>query len=118
MLLIIPFVPNGARGLFGLGDVGGPLLLRMRGVSGGTLPAVGLELANNSDDNRGRFTLPASGESLLLVLVPEGIPSPVSTVESAGAPVVPPVLVVGSSGVALFAKVYGQAHGSVCNPTV
>lgn len=82
-------------------------MLPTRGVAGGTLLVTGLELAAKSDENRGRFALPASGESLLLILVSEGIPSPVSTVESTGAPVVPPVLVVGNSGVALFAKVYG-----------
>ena len=50
----VPFVPRGGRGLFGLGEVGGPDPLL-------GLPA--LEAAAESNDTRGRFTLPVLGES-------------------------------------------------------
>ncbi len=101
---VVPLVPNGGRGLFGLGDVGGPLLLRSSGVAGGTLSAVGLEAAAKSDDSRGRFALLVSGESLLLVLVSKGIP-----------PAVPPLLVVGSSGVALLQTHTDERTGKCVN---
>ena len=76
------------------------------------MSALGLEASGKSDDSRGRFALLASGESLLLVL--EGIPTPLSKVEPAAAPVVPPLLVVGSSGVALFANAHERVHRKVC----
>ena len=103
--MFIPLVPSGGRGLFGLGEDGGALLVPASGSTGVagkilSLPvdaSAGLEEAAESDESRNRFAgcaVAASGESLL-----ESFPSRMC--DSDPAPPMLAVLVVGSSGVAL-----------------
>lgn len=110
--MFLPLVPSGGRGLFGLGEVGGALLVPASGSTGVagkilSLPvdaSAGLEEAAESDESRKRFAgcaVAASGESLLLGLALENFPSRMC--DSDPAPPRLAVLVVGSSGVALYA---------------
>ena len=107
--IFLPLVPSGGRGLFGLGEVGGALLVPSSGeagVAGRILSllvdaSAALEEAAESDEIRNRFDgcIVASGDSLLLGLTLESFPSGIVDSD----PPTPRLaeLVVGSSGVAL-----------------